>query len=182
MQESGQGKLQRSHCFNHSFANVIRLMHPHAKPALEQANSDLVITASEICGWLEIEAAISHRLQPQLGLPKPVSLNISLVKRFFSKTALQASTTLLKPSGHYLSSHQENRRGENPLNFLTTYCLSTFPLFFQLKPIRNPSSHLRIITEPSAEPTWLGGSVPLTICTILETSAFIFYHILSSGL
>lgn len=75
-------------------------MHPHAKPALEQANPDLLMTASEICGWLEMEATISHSLQPQLSLPKPVSLNISLVKMFFSKTALQASTTLLKPSGH----------------------------------------------------------------------------------
>ena len=82
-------------------------MHPHAKPSQEQANSDLLMTASEICGWLEIEATISHSLQPQLGVPKPVSLNISLVKRLFSKTALQASTTLLKPSGYYLSSYQK---------------------------------------------------------------------------
>lgn len=129
-------------------------MHLHAKPALEQANSDLVITASEICGWLETQvAAISHLLQPQLG-PKASQLEY-FPERFFSKTAFQASTTLLKPSDitcHLIRKIEEVRT----LSVSTTYYLQNFPLFFQLEMNKKSSSHLRIITEPSAEPTWLG--------------------------
>lgn len=127
-------------------------------PTRPQNKLTLTLLPLQICGWLEIEAGNQSSPPAPTGPPKPVSLNISLVKRFSLKLLFRPPP-LFETSGHYSCHLIRKIRGENP-QLLTTYYLRTFPLFFQLKPIRKPS-HLRIITEPSAEPTWLGGSVPL---------------------
>ena len=176
MQESGQRKLQRSHCFNHILANVMI----HTPTWQTRPSTSQPWPSNDSLGDLWVVRDQGHH-QSWL-LPKPVSLNISLVKTFFSKIALQSSTTLLKPSRHYLSFHQENRRdwwepSQFPANLLFPHLSSFFSIKTNKKSLLPPKNY-----HWTKRWTNFAQGLSTTICTILETSAFIFYHILSSGL
>ena len=108
---------------------MLWFIHPPDKPALVQANPELLMTASETCGWLEIKATINHGFsQSQSAWIFPWWKHSSL-KLLFSPPPLfwnPQDTTC-----HFIKKTEEI--GENPLNFLPTYYFHTFPLFFSIK-------------------------------------------------